>query len=104
MITSAPRAPELAALLKRNQDEIKKAWAKISHDIPGSRYGAYSLDEIGAWLSSRRSHGADSLAGEMFCGPVPQPSIEDSREGKGEGKSLTSPSWQARAHGRRDDL
>ena len=51
MTPNAPKAPQLAALLKQHQDEITAAWAEMSRDIPGSRYGEYTLDEVSAWLS-----------------------------------------------------
>ena len=51
MTMNAPRAPELAALLNQHQDEITIAWAKMMQQIPGSRYGAYSLEQIRSWLS-----------------------------------------------------
>jgi len=51
MTMNAPRAPELAALLNKHQDEIMIAWARMMQQIPGSRYGGYSLDQIRSWLS-----------------------------------------------------
>lgn len=51
MGTEAPKAPEVAALLSRHQDEILAAWAKMAQEIPGSRYRQYTLDEIRTWLS-----------------------------------------------------
>ena len=47
----APKAPHLAALLDQYQDEITTAWAKMSQQIPGSRYAEYTLDEVRTWLS-----------------------------------------------------
>ncbi len=51
MTPNAPKAPQLAALLRQHQDEITTAWARMSQDIPGSRYSDYTLDEVSAWLS-----------------------------------------------------
>jgi PAS domain S-box-containing protein len=51
MTIKAPKAPHLADLLDQHQDEITTAWAKMSQDIPGSRYGEHSLDEVRTWLS-----------------------------------------------------
>lgn len=51
MTPNAPRAPQLAALLRRHQDEITLVWARMSQDIPGSLYAAYPLDQIQEWLS-----------------------------------------------------
>ena len=51
MTTNAPRAPHLAALLSQHQVEITAAWAQMTQEIPGSRYGEYPLDEIRSWLA-----------------------------------------------------
>ncbi len=51
MTRHAPRAPQLAALLARYQDDIATAWADMAHNLPGTRYAAYSVAEIRTWLS-----------------------------------------------------
>ncbi len=51
MTIKAPKAPQLADLLDQHQDEITTAWAKMSQDIPGSRYSEHTLDEVRTWLS-----------------------------------------------------
>jgi signal transduction histidine kinase len=46
----APKAPYLAALLDESRDEITLSWAKMSQEIPGSRYAEYTLDQVRSWL------------------------------------------------------
>ncbi len=51
MTRHAPRAPQLAALLARHQEEIATAWAEMAHNLSGTRYAEYSVAEIRTWLS-----------------------------------------------------
>jgi PAS domain S-box-containing protein len=62
MTPNAPKAPQLAALLRQHQEEITAAWARMSRDIPGSRYREYTLDEVSAWLSLETEATLQTLA------------------------------------------
>jgi hypothetical protein len=51
MSAKAPKTPHRAALLEENQDAITLSWAKLSQEIPGSRYPQDALAQVRTWLS-----------------------------------------------------
>ena len=47
MTRQAPKAPHLAALLSRHQDDIATTWAEMAHDLPRFFGGAVKLMHVG---------------------------------------------------------
>ena len=51
MTRRASKAPYLAALLSRYQDDVATTWAEMAQNLPGSRYADQSIVEVRACLS-----------------------------------------------------
>ncbi len=62
MSRQAPKAPHLAALLRRHQDDIANAWAQMARNLVGSRYAEHPFAEIHTCLSRGVAAAAKTLS------------------------------------------
>ena len=62
MTRQAPKAPPLAALLSRHQDDIATTWAEMAHNLSSTRYAEHSVAEIRSWLSHGIATAVETLS------------------------------------------
>ena len=62
MTRQAPKAPPLAALLSRHQDDIATIWAEMAHNLSSTRYAEHSVAEIRSWLSHGIAAAVETLS------------------------------------------
>jgi PAS domain S-box-containing protein len=62
MTRQGPKAPRLASLLIRHQDDIASTWAEMARNLPNSRYAEHPLADIRSCLSRGVSAAVEALS------------------------------------------
>jgi len=69
------KAPDLAALLHRHQDEIATTWAEMAQRLPGTPYREHPFEKVRSWLS----RGVQAIAETLSTGSY-QPTEDHLRD------------------------